>query len=132
MAGSFSDYLEDKILDHIVGKTSFTMPTAYVAASTADPTDDASGIAEPSGDGYARVTTSGATWNASSGGATSNAAAISFPTATGDWGTITHFALYDAATNGNMLAHGDLDTEQAISTNQILRFAAGDLDITLI
>jgi len=131
MAGSFGDYAENKILDHITGKTSFTKPTAYVALSTADPTDDGSGIAEPSGNGYARVTTSGSDWNAASSGATSNATAISFPTATGSWGTITHFALYDASSGGNMLAHGDLDSSQAISTNQIARFAAGELDITL-
>jgi hypothetical protein len=129
--GSFGNYAEDKILDHITGKTSFTMPTAYVALSTADPTDDASGIAEPSGNGYARVTTSGSDWDASSGGAIANAAAITFPTATGSWGTISHFALYDAATDGNMLAHGALDTPTAITTNQIPNFAIGALDITL-
>jgi hypothetical protein len=131
MAGSFGDYTENKTLDHIVGKTSFTMPTAYVALSTADPTDDGSGMAEPSGNGYARVTTAAGDWNAASSGATSNANAITFPTATGSWGTITHFALYDAATSGNMLAHGDLSASQAISTNQIARFAVGELDITL-
>ena len=129
--GSFGNYSEDKILDHVTGKTSFTMPTAYVALSTADPTDDASGIAEPSGNGYARVATTGATWDAASGGATANAAAISFPTASGSWGTITHFALYDASTDGNMLAHGELDTPTAITTNQIATFAIGAFDITL-
>jgi len=129
--GSFGNYSEDKILDHVTGKTSFTMPTAYVALSTADPTDDASGIAEPSGNGYARVATTGAAWDAASGGATANAAAISFPTASGSWGTITHFALYDASTDGNMLAHGELDTPTAITTNQIATFAIGAFDITL-
>jgi len=128
---SFGDYAENKILDHIVGKTSFTMPTAYIALSTADPTDDGSGMAEPSGNGYARVATTGATWDAASSGATANAAIISFPTATGSWGTITHFAIFDASTSGNMLAHGELDTPTAISTNQIARFAIGAFDITL-
>ena len=129
--GSFGDYAENKILDHITGKTSFTKPTAYIALSTADPTDDGSGIAEPSGNGYARVTTSGSDWDAASSGATANAAIISFPTATGSWGTITHFAIFDASTSGNMLAHGELDTPTAISTNQIARFAIGAFDITL-
>ena len=131
MAGSFSDYLELKILDHIVGKTSFTMPTCYVGLSTADPLDTAAGLAEPSGNGYARVTTAGSDWSAAASGATSNANAITFPTASGSWGTISHFALFDAATNGNMLAHGSLSASQAITTNQIARFAAGELDITL-
>ena len=131
MAGSFADYLELKILEHLVGKTSYTMPTAYVGLSTADPLDTAAGLAEPSGNGYARVATTGSTWEAAASGAIQNASAITFPTATGSWGTVTHFALFDAATSGNMLAHGALDESQAITTNQIPRFAAGALDITL-
>ena len=130
--GSFADYLEDEILDHVVGKGSYTMPTVYVALSTADPTDDASGIAEPSGDAYARVETSGSDWDAASGGATANAAAIIFPEATGDWGTITHFALYDASTNGNMLMHGALDASRSVTNGITPRFAVGELDITLV
>jgi len=129
--GSFSDYSEDKILDHVVGKTSFTMPTAYVALSTADPKDDASGMAEPSGGSYARVTTSGSDWNASSGGAISNANAITFPEATGSWGTITHFAIYDAASGGNMLFHGSLSASKSVTSGDTISFAAGDLDVTL-
>ena len=130
--GSFNDYTEDKVLDHITGKTSFTMPTAYIGLSTASPTDDASGLAEPSGGGYARVATTGATWDASSGGATANAAAITFPETSGSWGTVTHFFLADAASAGNMLAWGTLDASRDLSASGITpRFAIGALDITL-
>lgn len=129
--GSFADYVEDKILNHIVGKTAFTMPTAYVALSTADPKDDASGIAEPSGNNYARVTTSGGDWNTASGGAIDNAGAITFNTASGSWGTITHFALYDALSGGNMLGHGELDASQAVGSAETIKFAAGELNLTL-
>jgi len=132
--GSFSNYLEDKILDQIVGKTDYTMPTAYIALSTADPTDDGSGMAEPSGNGYARVSTSGSDWNASSGGSISNANDITFPEASGDWGTITHFAIFDAATSGNMLAHGSLGTSKQIQDGDTAKFPGGtpgDIVITL-
>jgi hypothetical protein len=129
--GSFADYAENKILDHIVGKTAFTMPTAYVGLSTADPKDDGSGLAEPSGGSYARVQTAGADWAAASGGANSNANAITFPQATGSWGTVTHFALFDAATNGNMLGHGQLAVSKTVGSGDTARFAAGELDITL-
>lgn len=129
--GSFGDHWEDEVLDHLFGKGSYTPPTIYVALSTADPTDDGSGAAEPSGNGYARVETAGADWDASSGGATANANAITFPEASGSWGTVTHFALYDAATNGNMLAHGALDSSAAVSSGETPRFSAGELDVTL-
>lgn len=106
--GSFSDFWENEILDHVFGKGSYTPPTIYVGLSTADPTDDGTGLAEPPGNGYARVATAAADWNAASGGAMSNANPITFPQATGPWGTITHFAIFDAASAGNMLAHGRL------------------------
>ena len=131
MAGSFADYLEDKVLDHIVGKTAFTMPVAYVALSTADPLDTGAGMAEPSGNNYSRVTTSGADWTAASGGASSNAQAITFPTASGSWGLCTHFAVFDAATVGNMLFHGDLTVSKTIGNGDTPSFAVGELDLTL-
>ncbi len=129
--GSFSNHWEDEILDHLFGKGSYTPPTIYVALSTADPTDDASGLAEPSGNGYARKVTAASDWNASSGGATANANAIEFAEASGSWGTVTHFALYDALSGGNMLAHGSLTTSKAITSGDTASFAAGDLDVTL-
>ncbi len=128
--GSFSNYLENKILDHVFKTASFTVPTnIYVALSTADPTDSGGSIAEPSGNAYARTACN--TWDAASGGAIANTGAVTFPTATGSWGTITHFALFDASTAGNMLAHGSLAVSKAITTGDTPKFNAGDIDITL-
>jgi len=129
--GSFADYTENKVLELIVGKTAFSTPTAYIAASTADPTDAGSGIAEPIGNGYARVSTSGIDWNNASNGSITNANSFSFPEATGSWGTITHLAIYDAASGGNMLAHGALDLAQTIAAGEVLRVPAGSFTITL-
>lgn len=129
--GSFADYIENKFLDHLVGKTSYTMPTVWVGLSTADPLDTAAGLAEPAGGSYARVETAGADWNPASGGANDNANAITFPEATASWGTVSHFALFDAVTAGNMLAHGSLSPSKAIGSGDTAKFAAGALDITL-
>jgi len=128
--GSMSNYLENKVLDHIFGKSSYTPPTIYVGLSTADPLDDGSGLAEPSGGSYARVETAASDWSAASDGTISNAGEIAFPQATGDWGTITHFALFDAATSGNMLYHGSLTTSKNPTSGDTASFAAGDLTIT--
>jgi hypothetical protein len=129
--GSFADYWENEILDHIFGKGSYTPPTIYVGLSTADPTDDGSGLAEPTGNAYTRVSTLATDWNVASGGALDNANDITFSEATGSWGTITHFALFDAATGGNMLAHGALSASKAIGSGDVAKFAAGDLDVSL-
>jgi hypothetical protein len=129
--GSFSDYLENEILEHVFGKGSYAPPTIYVALSTADPTDDGSGIAEPSGSGYARVQTQASDWNAASSGSLDNANDIMFPETTGNWGTISHFALFDAASGGNMLAHGALSESKSVGAGDTAKFAAGDLDVSL-
>jgi hypothetical protein len=70
--GSFSNYLENELLDHVFGAAAYSAPaTLYVGLSTADPTDDDSGLAEPSGNGYARVavTNNATNFPAASGGA---------------------------------------------------------------
>ena len=123
--GGFSDYTEDAVLDHIVGKTSFTMPTCYVGLSIADPLDDASGLDEPSGNGYVRKSTAGADWNASANGSGSNANDISFAEASGAWGELTHFGLFDAESGGNMLAHGTLAASKIIGDGDTAKFAGG-------
>ncbi len=128
---SFSDYWENEILDHILNDGAYTAPTIYVGVSTADPGDDAATLAEPSGNGYARVATAAADWNAASGGSKTNANAITFPEASGSWGTISHVCLFDAATDGNLLASGALSASQAITTGQILRFPASNLTVSL-
>lgn len=94
--GSFGNYLENKLLDHLFGNNTYMSPTIYVALSTADPGEDGSGMAEPYGqNGYSRVQTSEDDWDDSASGAIDNAVELSFPQATGNWGTITHFALVD-------------------------------------
>lgn len=129
MAGSFSDYAENKIVDHLTGKTSFTKPTAYIALFTAAPTD-AGGGTEVAGSNYARVATAASDWNAASGGAATNAADITFPTPSGSWGTVTHFAAFDASTVGNMLWWGDLATSKSPGSGDPVKFPAGQLTVS--
>lgn len=130
-----SDYLEGQLRAHIFRTASFTKPTAlYISLHTADPTDAASG-AEVSGGSYARVQRDplDANWTApdATGGLTDNVAAITFPAPTANWGVVTHFAIWDAATLGNMLVHGQLTTPKTINSGDAApSFAAGALDVT--
>lgn len=130
--GSFSNYLENKILDHVVGKSSYMMPTVYVALSTTEPLDTGSGLTEPSSGGYVRKSTTGADWEIAANGATQNANAITFTQASGNWGSLSHFALVDALSGGNMLAYGTIiNGPKPVTNGDIPSFAAGALDITL-
>ena len=123
---SKSDYAEDKVNELLVGKTAFTLPTAYVALYTAAPSDSGGGT-EVSGGSYARKSTAGADWAASSGGSISNANAITFVTASGSWGTVTHFGVFDASTSGNLLFWAALTTSKTIGSGDTASFAAGAL-----
>lgn len=132
MAGALSNFLELELLDHVMMKGVYTPPSnIYVALSTADPTDDASGLAEPSGGSYARKSTSAGDWNVAAAGALDNANEISFVEATGDWGVITHVALFDALSGGNMLWHGALTASKTVNSGDTFKFPAGDLDLSL-
>jgi len=128
--GSLSDYSEDALLDHILMVSSLTQPSGiYMALSTADPLDDASGIAEPSGGGYARIAVNN--WTPAASRGTQNEDIVTFAEARLSWGTITHFALYDALTGGNMLAHGSLSTSKVVGNGDSIYFAAGDVNILI-
>ena len=124
---SFSDYLETKVLDHVFGGTAYTAPaTLYVALFTAAPSDSGGGT-EVSGGAYARQTIAFTT----SGDTTSNTAAVEFPTATANYGLVTHVGIYDASTAGNLMAWAALTSPKNIETGDVFRIPAGDLDITL-
>ena len=129
MAG-FSDYLEDKVLDHVFGGNAYTAPsTLYVALYTVAPSDTGGGT-EVSGGAYARQT---ATFSVSGTNPTtaSNTAAIEYPTATANYGTVVAVGVFDAASSGNLLAYANLSTSKVVSSGDIFRFNTGDLDITL-
>lgn len=126
-------YLQNKLIDHSNGKTSYTMPTVYVGLSSTTPTLAGTGVTEPSSGAYARVATSGATWAAAASGASSNAATITFPTATGDWlsgANLTYGLLYDAATSGNLLGYGVLSVARNVLNGNIASIPIGGLTVT--
>ena len=126
MAGNLTNYLENKLLDHFLGTTSYTMPSpVYVALFTVAPSD-AGGGTEVTGGSYARQT---AAFSAASSGATSNSGNIDF---TGMPATTTvAIALFDNSTGGNMLVYGTLTTNKTTDAGDTLRIATGDLDISI-
>ena len=124
---AMSDYLENEILDHILGTGAYTMPTTvYVGLSTGSFNDDNSGT-ELTGSGYSRQSIA---FGAAASGTASNSGTVDFPAATGNWGTVSHFGIFDASTGGNLLIHGALTASKAVDTGDILRIATGDMDIT--
>jgi hypothetical protein len=132
---ALSDYLENAIINATLRGTTFPAPPAsvYIALFTTSPGDAGTGT-EVTGGAYARsaVSTTGG-WAAPSGGngSTSNVADIVFTSATADWGTVTHIAIFDALTTGNMLYWGALTTPKVVSNGDLVKFLAGTLVLTL-
>jgi hypothetical protein len=125
---AMSNYLENALINATLRNTSYTSPsTVYVGLFTSDPTDAGSGT-EVSGGSYARKA---ATFGAPSDGASTISSAIEFDQATGSWGTVTHFGIYDASTSGNLLYHGALTASKAIDTGDVFKFATSALTVTL-
>ena len=124
---SFTNFLETEILDHVFAGAAYTAPTTkYLALFTGAPGETGGGT-EVSGGGYARQTVAFTT----SGNTTSNNAAVEYPTATANYGTVTHVAVFDASTSGNMMAYAALSSNKTIETGDVFRVPSGDLDITL-
>lgn len=131
---SFFNYLENAVLDHVVGKAAYTSPTAYIGLSSTTPNEDGTGVTEPVGGSYARVSTAAVDWNSASAGATSNANAITFAQATADWvagANLTYLVCYDAVSAGNPLFYGALTVAKPVLNGDTASFPAGDIDITL-
>lgn len=134
---SFSDFLEKELLDHVFGNAAYTAPaTLYLALSTTDPLDDGSGITEPVGGSYARLAVANnlTNWPAATGTTPttkSNGVQFDFATATASWGVVSHMAIYDQVTGGNMLGHASLAVSKTIDSGDTVNFKIGDLDITL-
>jgi hypothetical protein len=123
-----SNYLENKLLDHVLRSTSYTSPTTvYVGLYTSDPGDDDTGT-ECTGGAYARQILSVTT---ATDGIVTSSADVTFPQATNSWGTISHIGLLDAVTSGNLLMHTPLTTSRTIEAGDVIKIATGSLTASL-
>jgi hypothetical protein len=129
---SFSDYTENLVLNWLLTTNSATRPTAwYVGLFTAAPSDTGGGT-EVTGNAYARVATGTISVSGAAPTTATNSAAIEFAAASGgNWGTVTHAAIFDASTSGNMLAWAALTTSRTINDGDVFRIPASSLTVTL-
>jgi hypothetical protein len=123
-----SNYLEDALINATLRNTTYTSPaTVYVGLYTTDPTDANTGTEVSSGS-YARQSV---TFAAPSNGLSASDADVTFPQATGNWGTVGWIGILDAATSGNLLYHSPLDSAKTIETGDIFKIESGNLTVQL-
>ena len=137
---AFSDYLESGILEHTLRGSSLPTPsTIYIALFTTDPTDANSGN-EVTDSGYLRqdaakggTIESGWTAPTASGDGmmSSNAKLIQFPPIADGTVTVTHYAIFDAQSGGNMLYHAPFTTSKTLEINDVLSIDVGGIEVIL-
>lgn len=122
-----SDFLEVNLLNHVLRNVAYSSPAAvYLALFTVAPTD-AGGGTEVTGGAYVRQSVTFGAPGTPAQNQVTNTADVSFPVATADWGTVQHFAIFDASSSGNMLYHAALTASRTILTGDQFRFPAGQL-----
>ena len=115
--GSLSDYAENAVIKHLTKEAAYSpAATVYLALATADPTDAATGASmnECANTGsYARTAV---TFGAAASRRVTQSGTVTFPTATGAWGTVTHWAVVDSGTygSGNVLASGAVAVAKSV------------------
>lgn len=126
-AGALTDYLENKLVDHLFRGTAYSPAGPYYVGLMTSACSDSAAGTEVSGGSYARVsiTKADATWKGTHGSATgassgtngtiSNAASITFPAPTANWGSVTHWGIWDASSAGNLLVCAALTVGKTIN-----------------
>lgn len=130
---AFSLDLENRVMDHILGGPDYSrLANVHVALFTSAPTETGGGT-EVSGNGYTRaqVANNSTNFPSAANGTKSNGTAITFPVATGTWGTVTHWAIMSAASGGTILFFGALTTAKTVAATDTISFGVGQLSITL-
>lgn len=134
---SFSDYTENKVLNYLLRGEAFSVPNMYLALFSSsnglEPNVPASQTeVGTAGTGYARVAVPSYTgFSAATSGQSANVSTFEFPVAQTDWGTISHAALMDAETGGNVIWWSNLSAPRVVYSGDTIRFAANTLTILL-
>ena len=135
---AMSTYLENALVNHVLRNTAYTTLGTTVYVGLIKYYDaavvEAGTLTQEIGTGGSTAYNRGqvTSWDAPSDGATQNTGAITFPTATADWGGVSGVIVTDNATPGagNILLHGSLTTARDVKNGDVFKFNAGDLDIT--
>ena len=129
-----SNYLENKFLTGLLGGTNVTFSSKpYIALMKSSPSDTGGGT-EVTGTNYSRVQVGGSgqgNFSVGSTGTATNSSAFTFSDAGSNWGTVTHVALYDSASGGNMLLFATLNSSANIQSGDIFKIPASGFTITM-
>lgn len=119
------------ILDHITGNGTYVAPaTLYLALATdAQAVLDGTLTDEVVGNGYARKVV---TFAPAVAGEAVTDVTVDFDVATGDWGSVSHFAICSGVSGANAVAYGAFSSAKAVTSGASAQVRAGDESLTLV
>lgn len=122
-----TDYLANKIRDHVLRNVAYTSPTTVYLGLFTTATSEVGGGTEVSGGSYARlaITFSAGTLP----GEAVQSAGLTFPAM--PTATVVAVAIFDAASVGNMLIHGRLPRARSVTAGQPFILNSADLRVLL-
>lgn len=122
-----SNFAENLVMEFLAGEAPSAPSGWYLSLHTGSPGEANDGANELTGNGYSRVTLSLA---AVSGSSVSTDADAVFTASGGDWSAASHWGVYDASTNGNLILHGALSSGVTVTDGNTYTVSSGDLTVT--
>ena len=103
----------------------------YVGLSSTEPNLDGTGVTEPPASaGYARVELT--VMSEPTSGAITNDQSIDFDESTADWGTMSHYTIFDSQEEGNLLMFGNLSAVRTVEKDTIMTLKPGSLNLSIV
>lgn len=124
-------YFLDMIAGNVFNtKTDPALPKAYyIGLSSTTPSVEGTGVTEPSNSDYNRVEI--INFSVPTNGVVKTTGPLSFNESTSNWGSVTHYVIYDAPEGGNLLVFCSLDDTKSIEANTVVTFRAGEIEMVL-
>jgi hypothetical protein len=120
---SISNYAELKILEHVTGKTAYTMPTTvYLKLHTADAGEAGTTAAAT------EATRKATSWATAASGSIATSATVEW-TNVSTTETYTHWSMWDASTAGNCLWTGALSASAAVTAGDTFQITSLTLSL---
>jgi hypothetical protein len=135
ITGVITDYAEQKALDHLWRKVSWTFPTVYLGLLIATPTDAGGTEVTTAGtNGYARQacgTGGGSIFSAATARSITQITDVAWgPSTGGPWTNVWGIGVYDASTGGNLIAYARSNAAVIATTDSYRQLASDPLVFT--
>lgn len=129
---AMTNYMETKMLNAMRGTAEAAPVSVWVGMFLSNPGESGTGGTEVSYEGYVRqqLQLTAPTASGNTVGCT-NSEALVFPTPPGSSGTVTHVAVFDAQTGGNMLCYAALNNNIVLTSETSPRIQSGNVQLSL-